>query len=97
MENNQLLKENVVCFDLKHGAIDAQETVNGGILLVVTGHLTLGTSTSTTNTRQSVHTFLLNNGAPPGRKCQFTLFPVFLFFYSPWVGRVLALLFPSPF
>jgi len=67
MENNKLLTD-VVCFDLKDGAIDAQETVNGGILLVVTGHLTLG---STSGPRQFVHTFVLNNGAPPGRKRQF--------------------------
>ena len=57
-----------LCFDLKRGAIDAQETVNGGILLVVTGHLTLP---GKGKPRQFVHTFFLNNGAPPGRKRQF--------------------------
>lgn len=44
-----------VRFELEHGAIDAQESVNGGVLLVVTGHMYLG------DFRKSFcHTFFLN-------------------------------------
>mmetsp|Transcript_22169 Transcript_22169/g.33515 ORF Transcript_22169/g.33515 Transcript_22169/m.33515 type:complete len:480 (-) Transcript_22169:160-1599(-) len=42
-------------FELEHGAIDAQESVGGGILLVVTGHLYLGDSR-----KSFCHTFFLD-------------------------------------
>lgn len=48
--------------DFSSGAIDAQESVGGGILLVVTGHMYLPQRTG------FVHTFFLNNAAPEGRK-----------------------------
>lgn len=44
-----------VRFELEHGAIDAQESVGGGILLVVTGHLYLGDSR-----KSFCHTFFLD-------------------------------------
>lgn len=60
----------VVRFDFGRGAIDAQESVSGGILLVVTGHMTLPADPS--KPRPFVHTFLLSDGAPTGsRKKQF--------------------------
>jgi hypothetical protein len=60
-------EEPKLCFDFGSGAIDAQESVNGGILLVVTGHITLPNQSAKT----FVHTFFLNNGAAPGKKRQF--------------------------
>lgn len=45
-----------VRIELEHGAIDAQESVNGGILLVVTGHLFLGDLR-----KPFCHTFFLND------------------------------------
>lgn len=57
-----------LCFDFGRGAIDAQETIQGGILLVVTGHMKLPNAKKT---KAFVHTFLLNNGAPAGKKRQF--------------------------
>lgn len=57
-----------LCIDFERGAIDAQESVGGGILLVVTGHMSLPGGVGP---RPFVHTFFLNNGAPPGRKRQF--------------------------
>lgn len=57
-----------LCFDFGRGAIDAQETIQGGILLVVTGHMKLP---NTEKVKAFVHTFFLNNGAPPGKKRQF--------------------------
>lgn len=57
-----------LCFDFGRGAIDAQETINGGILLVVTGHMKLPDAVKT---KAFVHTFFLNNGAPAGKKRQF--------------------------
>jgi len=57
-----------LCFDFVRGAIDAQETINGGILLVVTGHMKLPDAVKT---KAFVHTFFLNNGAPAGKKRQF--------------------------
>lgn len=57
-----------LCFDFGRGAIDAQETIQGGILLVVTGHMKLPDAVKT---KAFVHTFLLNNGAPAGKKRQF--------------------------
>lgn len=56
-----------LCFDFGSGAIDAQESINGGILLVVTGHIILPNQSAKT----FVHTFFLNNGAAPGKKRQF--------------------------
>ena len=56
-------------FDFEHGAIDAQETINGGILLVVTGFMYLPTSPETP--KAFVHTFILLNGSPPGTKKHF--------------------------
>eukprot|EP00554_Chaetoceros_debilis_P009381 CAMPEP_0194101170 /NCGR_PEP_ID=MMETSP0150-20130528/1885_1 /TAXON_ID=122233 /ORGANISM="Chaetoceros debilis, Strain MM31A-1" /LENGTH=620 /DNA_ID=CAMNT_0038787691 /DNA_START=476 /DNA_END=2338 /DNA_ORIENTATION=+ len=58
-----------LCFDFGKGAIDAQETIQGGILLVVTGRMKLAESASIFKT--FVHTFFLNNGAPAGKKRQF--------------------------
>lgn len=75
-----------ICFDFGKGAIDAQETINGGILLVVTGHVRLddghGNGASAVSVagedaqnmngnKRFVHTFFLNNGAPAGKKRQF--------------------------
>jgi len=57
-----------LCLDFGNGAIDAQETIQGGILLVVTGHMKLP---DTEKAKTFVHTFLLNNGAPAGKKRQF--------------------------
>jgi len=57
-----------LCLDFGRGAIDAQETIQGGILLVVTGHMKLP---DTEKAKTFVHTFLLNNGAPAGKKRQF--------------------------
>lgn len=52
-----------VRFELEHGAIDAQESVNGGVLLVVTGHMYLG------DVRKAFcHTFFLNLSAPDSKK-----------------------------
>lgn len=56
-----------LCFDFGRGAIDAQETIQGGILLVVTGHMKLP---DTDKMKAFVHTFFLNNEAPPGKKRQ---------------------------
>lgn len=62
-----------VCFDFGRGAIDAQETVNGGILLVVTGHMGLPQQDASNDDgmKRFVHTFFLNNSAPAGKKRQF--------------------------
>lgn len=62
-----------VCFDFGRGAIDAQETVNGGILLVVTGHVRLPQQDviNEDGMKRFVHTFFLNNSAPVGKKRQF--------------------------
>lgn len=62
-----------VCFDFGRGAIDAQETVNGGILLVVTGHMRLPQQdlSNDDGMKRFVHTFFLNNSAPAGKKRQF--------------------------
>lgn len=57
-----------LCFDFGRGAIDAQETIQGGILLVVTGHMKLPDAEKA---KAFVHTFFLNNGAPAGKKRQF--------------------------
>mmetsp|Transcript_42392 Transcript_42392/g.48151 ORF Transcript_42392/g.48151 Transcript_42392/m.48151 type:complete len:499 (+) Transcript_42392:324-1820(+) len=55
-----------VRFELEHGAIDAQESVGGGVLLVVTGHMYLG------DFRKSFcHTFFLNFSAADSKKRQY--------------------------
>ena len=50
-------------FELEHGAIDAQPSVNGGILLIVTGHVVLlpgkGSDASKEERKGFVHTFFL--------------------------------------
>ena len=56
-------------FDFEHGAIDAQETINGGILLVVTGFMYLPCAPEIP--KPFVHTFVLLNGSPPGKKKHF--------------------------
>lgn len=53
--------EDPVRFELEHGAIDAQESINGGVLLVVTGHMYLGEDTR----RPFCHTFFLHPFSPP--------------------------------
>ena len=50
-----------VRFELEHGAIDAQESINGGVLLVVTGHMYLAEDTR----RPFCHTFFLHPFSPP--------------------------------
>lgn len=65
-------QENSLCFDFGSGAIDAQETINGGILLVVTGHIKLRMGDEGDQVmRKFVQTFFLNNGAAAGKKRQF--------------------------
>lgn len=54
--------------DFEQGAIDAQESIGGGILLVVTGHMSLPGKAKSS---QFVHTFFLNNNSAPGMKKQF--------------------------
>jgi hypothetical protein len=65
--------ENALCFDFGRGAIDAQETINGGILLVVTGHIKLPSDDQggQEDMKKFVQTFFLNNGASAGKKRQF--------------------------
>ena len=66
--------------DFEQGAIDAQESIGGGILLVVTGHMFLpGKDTSS----QFVHTFFLNNNSAPGMKKQFLVKNDILRFLEP--------------
>lgn len=66
--------------DFERGAIDAQESIGGGILLVVTGHMFLpGKDTSS----QFVHTFFLNNNSAPGMKKQFLVKNDILRFLEP--------------
>ncbi|KAL3790814.1 hypothetical protein HJC23_004715 [Cyclotella cryptica] len=55
--------------DFERGAIDAQESLGGGILLVVTGHMYLPFRTG--KPTGFVHTFFLNNAAARGKKKQF--------------------------
>ena len=66
--------KNGICFDFGRGAIDAHNTINGGILLVATGHMTLPSDEKEqdgTGMKKFVQTFLLNNGSPAGKKRQF--------------------------
>lgn len=80
-------KSGGICVDFCNGTIDAQETINGGIILVVTGQMTLPANQNDKNgddnhddddkgpsasiPRPFVHTFFLNNSAPAGRKKNF--------------------------
>ena len=69
--------------DFEHGAIDAQESINGGIiniLLVVTGHMFLPGKVKSLH---FVHTFFLNNNSPPGMKKQFLVKNDILRFLEP--------------
>lgn len=63
--------DEVVRFDFNRGAIDAQESVGGGILLVVSGHMTLPEDDAARPARPFVHTFFLNNSSPAGKKKNF--------------------------
>ena len=67
--------------DFERGAIDAQESIGGGILLVVTGHMSLPGKVGKTSA--FVHTFFLNNAAVPGRKKQFLVKNDILRFLDP--------------
>jgi len=74
--------DNVLRIDFELGAIDAQESINGGILVVVTGHMFLPGSSKEV---AFVHTFFLNNAALPGRKKQFLVKNDILRFLEPAV------------
>jgi len=76
--------DDILRIELQGGAIDAQESVGGGILLVVTGHMYLP-GKSNEKAYAFVHTFFLNNGAPPGRKKQFYVKNDILRFLEPAV------------
>lgn len=72
--------------DFERGAIDAQESINGGILVVVTGHMLLPGSSKE---KPFVHTFFLNNAAGPGsRKKQFLVKNDILRFLEPVIVEV---------
>ncbi|KAL7537642.1 hypothetical protein ACHAWF_005864 [Thalassiosira exigua] len=62
-----------VVIDFERGAIDAQESIGGGILLVVTGRARLPGDGEGTGPAPFVHTFFLNNAAGPGRKRMFLI------------------------
>jgi len=66
--------------DFEHGAIDAQESINGGILLVVTGNMFLPGKVKSLH---FVHTFFLNNVSAPGMKKQFLVKNDILRFLEP--------------
>lgn len=70
----------VLTVDFERGAIDAQESIGGGILLVVTGHMSLP---GRAKPSAFVHTFFLNNAAAPGRKKQFLVKNDILRFLEP--------------
>jgi hypothetical protein len=74
--------DDILRIELQGGAIDAQESVGGGILLVVTGHMYLP-GKSHEKAYSFVHTFFLNNAAPPGRKKQFYVKNDILRFLEP--------------
>eukprot|EP00573_Skeletonema_grethae_P001494 CAMPEP_0201686926 /NCGR_PEP_ID=MMETSP0578-20130828/1188_1 /ASSEMBLY_ACC=CAM_ASM_000663 /TAXON_ID=267565 /ORGANISM="Skeletonema grethea, Strain CCMP 1804" /LENGTH=545 /DNA_ID=CAMNT_0048171033 /DNA_START=166 /DNA_END=1803 /DNA_ORIENTATION=+ len=78
--------DDILRIELQGGAIDAQESVGGGILLVVTGHMYLP-GKSSEKADSFVHTFFLNNGAPPGRKKQFYVKNDILRFLEPAVAE----------
>lgn len=66
--------------DFERGAIDAQESIGGGILLVVTGHMSLP---GRGKASAFVHTFFLINAAAQGRKKQFLVKNDILRFLDP--------------
>lgn len=70
--------------DFERGAIDAQESIGGGILVVVTGHMFLPEATKE---KPFVHTFFLNNAAGPGRKKHFLVKNDILRFLDPAVAE----------
>jgi len=61
--------DDVLRFDFGRGAVDAQDSVNGGILLVASGRVTLPGAGGVD--RPFVQTFFLNNSASPGKRRQF--------------------------
>mmetsp|Transcript_13701 Transcript_13701/g.29743 ORF Transcript_13701/g.29743 Transcript_13701/m.29743 type:complete len:598 (-) Transcript_13701:600-2393(-) len=78
--------DDVLRIDFERGAIDAQESINGGILVVVTGHMILPRSLKE---KAFVHTFFLNNAAGPGsRKKQFLVKNDILRFLEPVVEEI---------
>ena len=82
-EGDSSLSDNldVLTVDFERGAIDAQESIGGGILLVVTGHMSLPGKVGKKSA--FVHTFFLNNAAVPGRKKQFLVKNDILRFLDP--------------
>ena len=76
--------DDVLRIDFERGAIDAQESICGGILLVVTGHMFLPGLSS--KEKAFVHTFFLNNNAGPGKKKQFQVKNDILRFLEPVVA-----------
>lgn len=62
---------NILRIDFERGAIDAQESVGGGILVVVTAHMFMPKSEHPLKPVPFVHTFFLDNSAAPGKKKQF--------------------------
>lgn len=77
------LADGVLRIGFERGAIDAQESLNGGVLVVVTGHMFLPGSAKED---AFVHTFFLNNAALPGRKKQFLVKNDILRFLEPAVA-----------
>lgn len=78
--------DDVLRIDFERGAIDAQESINGGILVVVTGHMFLPGSSKE---KGFVHTFFLINAAGPGsRKKQFLVKNDVLRFLEPVLTEV---------
>lgn len=65
--SNDLLKDRLFSdgyqLDLEYGAIDAQDSLGGGVLVVVTGHLVVEEQR-----RAFCHTFFLNPYSPPDAK-----------------------------
>mmetsp|Transcript_33178 Transcript_33178/g.69811 ORF Transcript_33178/g.69811 Transcript_33178/m.69811 type:complete len:587 (-) Transcript_33178:385-2145(-) len=72
--------DSVLRIDFERGAIDAQESIGGGILLVITGHMFLPGKSKPS---PFVHTFFLNNAAGAGRKKQFLVKNDILRFLEP--------------
>lgn len=71
-----ILQDFQIRFEFEHGAIDAQESVNDGILLVVTGHVVYDPTPSEEEDaaveepvqKRFVHTFFLNSSTSGTRK-----------------------------
>jgi len=78
--------DSTLSIDFERGAIDAQESIGGGILLVVTGHMFLPGKVEVPS--PFVHTFFLNNAAGAGRKKQFLVKNDILRFLEPVVSEV---------